>query len=580
MKNRAERKKTQGRQPANLRAGVDLRHGGGASSSEIPASRPVESGRTRLLVAGIVFVVGFMVVAGRLVDAMVIGPAMVEPREPSAAVTATAQRQDIVDRNGLLLATSVVTKSLYANPSEILNVETATAKLLSVLPELNAETVRERLSLDRQFIWLERNLTPGEYLAVHRLGVPGFYFLDEPRRIYPQGSLTSHVVGFTDVDGHGLSGVELSFDERLLTDEGPLTLSIDLRVQHILREELRAGAEEFQAIGASGVVLDVNTGEVVAMVSLPDFDPNHPGDADELARFNRNTHGVYEMGSVFKVFNTAMMLDAGLATPASVFDASRPLQIGRFTIRDFHPLWRPMNVAEILVHSSNIGSAVMARAAGPDIQRDYMGRFGLLDRSPIELPAITEPLVPDPWRDVNVLTIAFGHGIAVSPLQCVSGYAAVANGGVMLPATVLRVESGAVLNGQRVISEATSDTMRRLMRLDVTESSGKADAEGYIVGGKTGTAEKAAGRSGYNENARLSSFIGVFPMTNPRYVVLATLDEPQGNDDTFGFATGGWVSAPIVSRVVARIGPMLGVMPVDEESSETLDAMHLAVVVE
>jgi len=566
------------RQPA-LRAGVDLRRTDGRGP-EIPASRPVEVGRTRLIVAGIVFAFGFLAVAGRLVDTMVIGPAMVEAKQPRDVVAATAAREDIVDRNGLLLATSVVTKSLYANPSEIQNVESATARLLSVLPHLDADDIRKRLSLDRQFIWLERNLTPAQYLAVHRLGVPGFYFLDEPRRIYPQGSLTSHVVGFTDVDGHGLSGVEQSFDEFLMSDQGPLVLSIDLRVQHILREELARGAEEFDAIGASGVVMDVHTGEVLAMVSLPDFDPNRPAEADEISRFNRNTLGVYEMGSVFKVFNTAMMLEYGLATPASVFDASRPLQIGRFTIRDFHGKWRPLNVAEILVHSSNIGSALMARVAGAERQREFMRALGMLERSPIELPEVGAPIVPDPWRDINVMTIAFGHGLAVSPLQTVSGYAAMANGGTLVPATIVRQDDPDAIEGRRVISEDVSDTMRRLMRLVVTESYGRANAEGYLVGGKTGTAEKPAGRSGYNRDARLSSFIGVFPMTDPRYVVLATLDEPKGNASTYGFATGGWVSAPIVSRVVSRIGPMLGVMPVEEESPETRAAMQLAVAVQ
>ncbi|MGF1623893.1 MAG: peptidoglycan D,D-transpeptidase FtsI family protein [Alphaproteobacteria bacterium] len=573
------RNKPTARQSQPLRAGVDLRHNGGRTN-EIPASRSVEMGRTRLLVAGIVFAVGFMAVAGRLVDAMVIGPAMVEAREPSAAVVATATREDIVDRNGLLLATSVVTKSLYANPSEILNVETATARLLSVLPDLNADAIRARLSLDRQFIWLERNLTPAQFLAVHRLGVPGFYFLDEPRRIYPQGSLTAHVVGFTDVDGHGLSGVEQTFDEFLLSGQGPLRLSIDLRVQHILREELARGADEFSAIGASGVVMDVETGEVVAMVSLPDFDPNYPAEADETSRFNRNTLGVYEMGSVFKVFNTAMMLEYGLVNVSSVFDASRPLTIGRFTIRDFFAKHRPLNVAEILVYSSNIGSALMARAAGSERQSAFMQALGMLERSPIELPEVGAPLVPSPWRDINVLTIAFGHGLAVSPLQTVSGYAAVANGGVLVPATIVRQDDPAAIEGRRVISEQVSDIMRRLMRLVVSESYGRANADGYLVGGKTGTAEKAAGRAGYDRNARLSSFIGVFPMTAPRYVVLATLDEPQGNQSTHGYATGGWVSAPIVSRVVSRIGPMLGVMPVDEESAETAAAMQMAVAIQ
>ncbi|MEZ5668801.1 MAG: penicillin-binding protein 2 [Alphaproteobacteria bacterium] len=564
------------RQPAALRAGIDLR-AQGARGAEIPASRSVEVGRTRLVVASVLFSIGFLAVAGRLVDAMVIGPAMTPVAEPAEEATATARRADIVDRNGLLLATSVVTKSLYANPSEILDVESATAALITVLPELSADTVRQRLSLDRQFIWLARNLTPSEYLAVHRLGIPGFYFLDEPRRIYPQGALTGHVVGFTDVDGHGLSGIEQSFDEALLSGQGPMTLSLDLRVQHILREELSAGAEEFQAIGASGMVMNANTGEVLAMVSLPDFDPNHPGEAEEIARFNRNTLGVYEMGSVFKIFNTAMVLDAGLANPNSVYDASHPLQIGRFTINDFHPMWRPLTVAEILVHSSNIGSALMARGAGAERQEAFMRQAGMLERSPVELPEVGAPIVPSPWRDINVLTIAYGHGLAVTPIQVVSGFAAVANGGTLVPATLLRHDPDDTVEGRRIISEGTSAMMRRLMRLVVSEGSGRANADGYEVGGKTGTAEKARGRSGYNENAVLSSFIGVFPMQDPQYVVLVSLDEPKGNAETYGFATGGWVSAPVVSRVVSRIGPLLGVDPVDPDDPAVRNALDFTI---
>ena len=576
MRRRGTSTKSTQRGGAAPRAGIDLRNHGG-QGTEIPAARSVEIGRTRLVVASVLFSIGFLLVAGRLVEAMVIGPALAPPAEPVEETSATARRGDIVDRNGLLLATSVVTKSLYANPSEILDVESATAALMAVLPELDAASIRERLSRDRQFIWLERNLTPSEYLAVHRLGVPGFYFLDEPRRIYPQGSLTSHIVGITDVDGHGLGGVEQSFDDVLLAGEGAVTLSVDLRVQHILREELAAGAEEFQAIGASGVVLDVNSGEVLAMVSLPDFDPNHPGDAEEIARFNRNTLGVYEMGSVFKVFNTAMALDAGLANPNSVYDASHPLQIGRFTINDFHPKWRPLTVAEILLYSSNIGSALIARNAGAERQEAFMRQLGMLERSPVELPEVGAPIVPSPWRDVNVLTIAFGHGLAVSPLQVVSGFAAMANGGNLIPATLVRQEEGAEIAGRRVISETTSLMMRRLMRMVVDQGSGRADAEGYEVGGKTGTAEKARGRSGYNENALLSSFIGVFPMHDPQYVVLVTLDEPQGNEETYGYATGGWVSAPVVSRVVGRIGPLLSVAPVAADDPDVRSALHITV---
>jgi len=470
-------------------------------------------------------------------------------------------------------------KSLGAVPAEIIDVENATAALLTVLPELDAQTIRDRLTSSRDFIYLHRYLTPSEFVAVHRLGIPGFEFRDEPRRIYPHGALTSHVVGYTEPDGHGLAGVELSFDEQLAAGGDPLVLSLDIRVQHILREQLAAGAEEFQAIGASGMVLDVDTGEVLAMVSLPDFEPSESKDPSDrelaLALHNRNTLGVYEMGSVFKIFNTSMILDAGLANLSSVFDASRPLQIDRFTIHDFHAQWRPLNVAEILLHSSNIGSALMARLAGAERQRDFMRQIGMLDRSPVELPDASAPILPEIWGETTVATVAFGHGLAVTPIQVVSGYAAVANGGHLVPATILRRDDRPIETRQ-VISAETSHTMRRLLRMVVHDGSQRAEAEGYIVGGKTGTAEKSDSGT-YSENAVLSSFIGVFPMNAPRYVVLVTLDEPKGNAETHGFATAGWVSAPVVSRVVARIGPLLGIAPVDPEDPAIVEDLRVPV---
>ncbi len=539
---------------------------------ETLASKSVEVARTRLVIASVLFLLGFGAVALRLFETMVLTGGLTAAANAADLSEIAARRGDIVDANGTILATSVSTASLYANPREIIDIDAAVSALLTVLPDIDVELIHRRLSSDRQFVWLQRNLTPHQHFEVFQLGIPGFDFVSEARRIYPQGAISGHVVGFTDVDGHGLAGVEQSFDEQLAAGED-IALSLDLRVQHIVREELAAGMAEFQAIGGAGIVMDVTDGRVVSLVSLPDFDPTAPGDADEDARFNRATLGVFELGSVFKMFNTAMALDAGVANVNSIFDATHPLRYGRFTINDFHAKYRPLSVAEILLYSSNIGSARLAMAAGTERQQSFMERAGMLERSPIQLPEVGAPLVPSPWREINMITIAFGHGLAVSPMQLASGYAAISNGGVMYPATLLNTTDVPV-QGNRLISEETSQTMRRLLRMVVHDGSGRAEAPGYVVGGKTGTAEKASGR-GYSESNLLSTFVGVFPMHDPRYVVLISLDEPRGNESTHGFATAGWVSAPIVSRIVSRIGPLMGVEPVDEDDPAVLAVTDL-----
>ncbi|MEJ0070118.1 MAG: penicillin-binding protein 2 [Pseudomonadota bacterium] len=352
-------------------------------------------------------------------------------------------------------------------------------------------------------------------------------------------------------------------DERLRASE-TLQLSIDLRVQNIVREELGAAIAKFSSVGGAAIVMDVRTGELLALVSLPDFDPNEPGSAPADARFNRATLGVYEMGSVFKIFNTAMALDAGATTLAGKFDATRPIPIGRFTISDYHAEKRWLSVPEIFMYSSNIGSAKMAIEAGTATQRAFLDRMHMLAPLKIELPEIGRPHIPMPWRPINTMTIAFGHGMSVSPLQLAAGTAAVVNGGIYVEPTLIKREPGEPMPAQRVMSAKTSESMNKLMRLVVDQGTGKmAAVPGYFVGGKTGSAEKA-GKGGYREKALISSFMAAFPMNDPRYVVLGLLDEPKGTKDTYGFATAGWTAAPLVGRMIGRIGPLLGMMPVDE----------------
>ena len=540
-------------------------------------AQALETGRTRLMIAGVVFALAFAAVGMRLVDVtMLHGSGNQSLASAVALDDSPAARADIVDRNGRLLATSLPTASLYADPARMLDPLEATEQLMQVLPELNREKVLADLQSDRRFVWLRRNLTPRQQDAVNRMGIPGLYFEREEARFYPFGPLTSHLIGFTDIDGNGLAGVEQAFNRQLRHSDRPLQLSIDVRLQEVVHEELQAAIDEFQAVGGAGLILDANTGEVLAMVSLPDFNPYMPGDVPEETRFNRNTLGVYEMGSTFKIFNTAMALDAGVTTMTGGYDATDPIRVAGFTISDFHPQRRWLSVPEIFMHSSNIGSVHMALAVGTERQRAFMARLGLLTPSPIELPEVGAPMVPSPWREINTMTIAFGHGMAVSPIQLASSVAAVVNGGTMYPATLQRRSPGEAIDGTSVVDAATSERMRRLLRLVVENGTGRnANAEGYLVGGKTGTAEKLRGGQ-YDRGALLSSFIAAFPMTRPEYVVFAMLDEPHGNERTYGYATGGWVAAPVVRRVIERMGPMIGIAPVDEEAPEIRQALHIA----
>ena len=541
--------------------GKSTRKSSGARKIEGARKQAMETGRNRLLVTGIVLSLAFAAIGVRLVD-LTVFQAGGEPRlaqiEPNPEVA--SGRADIVDRNGILLATSLPTASLFADPSAVLNAQEVADKLITELPELNRQELLGKLKTKSRFVWITRNLTPKQHYKVNRLGLPGLGFQRGERRVYPHGRLAAHALGLTDVDGRGIAGLEQNFD-RALRAGNRIQVSLDIRIQSMMRQELAAAVREFRAIGAAGVVLDANSGELVSLVSLPDFDPNEPSSAGPETAFNRVTKGVYEMGSTFKLFTAAMALDSGTVDLNSSYDASQPIKISRFTIRDFHAKNRWLSVPEIIVYSSNIGAAKMAVDVGTKTQRDYLDRFGLLRPAALELPEVGKPLVPKRWRKINTMTIAYGYGIAVSPLQLASGVAVLVNGGRYVPPTVLKTVVGNSSTGKRVLSEETSELMRGLMRLVVTNGTGrKAAAKGYIVGGKTGTTDKLAVR-GYRKNATLSSFVGAFPMNAPRYIVLVMVDEPKGNKRTFNYATGGWVAAPAVGRVVQRMASLIGMAP-------------------
>lgn len=546
---------------------------------ESEKKRAIETARTRLLIGGALMTAAFVAVGLRLVDLGAFSTVENLRSHASREVVApqTWSRAEIVDRNGTLLASNLETASLYADPRRIPDAADAARRIVSVLPELSESELAARLGSDRSFVWVKRNLTPRQKYDINRLGIPGLDFQVEERRVYPLGRLAGHVVGFTNIDNAGLAGVEQSFDEALKSRDEPLALSLDVRVQQIMRQELADQIEKFKAIGGGGIVLDVNTGEVVSLVSLPDFDPNSPGDADPDTRFNRITLGVYELGSVFKIFNHAIALETGVATMSKRYDATKPIRVGRFTISDYHPENRWLTVPEIFEHSSNVGSARMALDFGSDVQRRFLGDLGLLRKAALELPEQATPMYPSTWREVNTMTISFGHGIAVSPLHLANAVAAVVNGGVLRPATLIRRAPGTVPAGERVISEQTSDEMRRLLRLVVENGTGRnASVPGYLVGGKTGTAEKQVNGQ-YKRKSLISSFVGVFPINAPRFAVIAMLDEPKGIKESYGYATGGWTAAPVISRVIARMAPLYGIEPVDENAPEIQRALMVNV---
>jgi cell division protein FtsI (penicillin-binding protein 3) len=522
--------------------------------------------RQRLSFTIVAFGVVFAVLFGRLVEVTVLR----ETSAHKAARSVSEQsyfRADVVDRNGEILATDLQAASLYADARVIWDPAETAQALQTVVPGIDVAAMTKRLSTRAAFVWIKRNVTPRQQEGVRHLGIPGLHFRTEPRRVYPNGRTAAHVLGYVNVDNHGLAGVERGAEETILTQRnrgGVVELAVDLRVQHALADELASAVATFGAKAAAGVVMDVNTGEVLALSSLPDFDPNEPAAATKDALFNRVTLGVFEMGSTFKSFTTAMALDTAKATFTSQFDATNPISYGRFTISDFHPEARLLTVPEIFVHSSNIGTAKMALEVGTATQRAYLAKFGLLTPVQSEIREVGTPILPKEWGELETMTVSYGHGIAITPLHVAMASAALVNGGRLMKPTLLKRPADTVVPFTRVVSERTSMQMRDLLRRAVTEGTGsKADVAGYPVGGKTGTAEKATPK-GYAEKALLTSFLGVFPARKPSYLVLILLDEPKGTAETEGFATAGWTAAPVAGKVIARIAPMLNV-PVSPE---------------
>ena len=488
-------------------------------------------------------------------------------------------RADIVDRNGVTLARTIDAWAVGIHPRRIIGDRDALAlRLHQLMPERNVGELRRLLGADTNFTYLARRALPELVRAINALGEPGIVFNREPDRLYPQTALAGHVLGWTSFDGGGVAGMERVLEQRL-TDPGlraqPVALSIDSRVQAALESELNAQVAATNAEGGTGIVLDVATGEVVAMASAPHFNPNAAGRSSASALYNRATMGVYELGSAFKPITVAAAMEAGVVTSMhQLWDAATPVAVGRYRINDDHPLGRQINVVELLVHSSNIATARIADTMGPERMQAAFRALGFDQPVQIELRERTRPLWPSDWGRATVMTSGFGHGVAVTPLHLATAYAALVNGGIWRPATLLKVESGRAAPGRRVYSPQTSYRMRQMLRLVVQRGTGRrGEAPGFRVGGKTGTAEKVSTAGGYNRRVNVSTFAAAFPMDQPRYVVLVMMDAPRGTAETFGLTTAAWTAAPVVSRVISRVGPLLGIIPDASRDIDTSDLM-------
>ncbi|KAB2699569.1 penicillin-binding protein 2 [Ochrobactrum sp. Kaboul] len=529
--------------------------------------------RNRLWMAIACFVGIYGVIGGKLVYFGMIGGEDEDATGP--AIQQLASRPDILDRNGEILATDINTASLYAEPRKIVDPDETIEMLSTVLPDLDWEATYKRLKSGAGFVWVKRGLTPKQQSQIMALGVPGIGFRTEKRRFYPGGPTASHILGLVNVDNQGIAGMEKYIDSQGLTDLRlaglatgqslePVRLSIDIRVQHIMRDVLVKAMERYRAIAAGAVVLNIKTGEVIAMASVPDFDPNNPVNALDKDRLNRMSAGTYEMGSTIKTFTTAMALDSGKFTLQSKLDATRPLVFGRQTIRDFHGKGRWLTLPEVFIFSSNIGSGREADAVGIEGHRAFLKKMGLLDRMQTELPEVARPVEPRVWKKVHSMTISFGHGMMTTPLQTAVGAAALMNGGKLFnPTFLMRSQAETVALGEKqVVHPQVSADMRYLYRLNATAPGGsgkRAAVPGYRVGGKTGTAEKVV-KGRYSKDSRFNAFLAAFPIEDPAYVVLTIIDEPKPEQGKFG-ATAGFNAAPMVYEIISRSASFLGVKP-------------------
>lgn len=546
------------------------------------STRHSYSSRLRLIFSFLCFLILYGIMGACLISYGLEGGQIEEAKGP--AVLQLTARPDIIDRHGRLLATDIKTYSLFAEPRRIIDVDETIELLSTVLPDLNWQETYKRLKKKSSFSWIQRGLTPTQKTQIMALGIPGIGFRTEVRRFYPSGSVVSHVLGMVNVDNQGIAGLEKYIDDAglsalraagLATEESlkPVQLSIDIRIQTIVHDELMEAMKRYKALAAGAVILNIYTGEVLAMASLPDFDPRNPIAALKSDRLNRMTAGAFEMGSIIKSFTTAMALDSDLFHLNSIIDASQPIQASQnYFIRDFHGKKRPLKLWEVFIYSSNIGSAKEALAVGIDGHRDFLKRLGLLDRLTTELPEVAHPIVPHQWKDIHSMTISFGHGMATTPLQTAVGTAALMNNGWLIEPTFLkRTKEQALKHAKKVLQDKTSQNMRYLYQLNSHIGSGRnAQVKGYRVGGKTGTAEKVENGK-YSKTKNFNSFLAAFPIDNPSYVVLTIIDEPQPEEGRRS-ATAAMNAGPMLANIIRRSASFLEIKPDFEKEYEPLSS--------
>ena len=536
-------------------------------------STRLDKSHSRLRLIGLVFIAVFGLIAGKLVY-LGVRPDTSENLKSVASDAVSGARPDILDRNGAVMATDVKQMSVFAEPRRLIDKDEAVELLTAVLPDVDARELRTRLGSRKGFVWVKRGITPSQQAEVYRLGLPGIGFLPENRRVYPNGPLAAHVLGFTNLDNQGIAGIEKYIDGQGLADlHGagfkltpedlkPITLSIDLNTTHAVRDELARGIDKFHAKSGAAAIMDVNTGEVIAFASLPDYDPNNPVDALDPNHINHLTVGVYEMGSTFKAISIAMALEANKVTLNSRLDARESLRYGRFTIHDFHAEHKFLTVPEVFKYSSNIGTARMAMLVGVEGHKAFLRKMGQLDRLRTELPENAEPLVPKNWSELNTITIAFGQGLNVAPLQAMMAVAALSNGGYMIKPTFLRRDTADVRTQfPRVVRPEVSEELRYLMRLNAVEGSAKKiNIPGYFAGGKTGTADKII-HGHYAKDKVFTTFMSIVPADKPKYLFLVLLDDPQAVQGTYGFHTAAWNSGEVCGQIMQRVMPLLDMAP-------------------
>ncbi|WP_224815324.1 penicillin-binding protein 2 [Hasllibacter sp. MH4015] len=531
---------------------------------------------SRLLLVALCFVLAFGAVGTRMAALATSEPT--EPRTLSQGPTILNTRADITDRHGRILATNFATNALYAHPHDIIYPRQAAEGLAEIFPEMDAEDLYRRFTSGARFIWLRRYISPEQEQQVHDIGSPGLLFGPREMRLYPNGSIASHILGGASFGEEavnaaeviGIAGVEAQFDAELRDPSrvDPLMLSLDLSVQAAVEEVLAGGMALMNARGAAAVLMDVHTGEVISMASLPDFDPNArprpllEGDQADSPLFNRAVQGVYELGSVFKTFTIAQALELNLYSVYDMIDTTGPLRMAGFAIRDFSNYGPEQSVADVLIHSSNIGTARIARTIGGERQRSFLAELGLLEPTPVELveAASGRPLLPPRWGELATMTISYGHGISTSPLHLASAYSTMVNGGTEIEPTLVRREDPQ--DGLRIISEATSDAMRALLRSVVTDGTASfGEVDGYYIGGKTGTADLPRPQGGYYEDRNLNTFASAFPMNDPQYVLIVTLQEAAELSGPQPRRTAGWTAVPVAAEIIRRTAPLLGLRP-------------------